>query len=98
MKKIIQTLLLLIISTILSLDNSPNETTTRDSIVIVTLNPHSVKIRRKEAQNITNYIAQKNMTTQTIVMGDINNHSPSDADYLQQQALALPYFNEYRWR
>lgn len=59
-------------------------------MIVTHLNPHSVKIRRKEARNITNYMAQKNITTKAIVMGDMNDHSPSDADYLQQQAITRP--------
>ena len=64
---------------------------TYDLDMIVThLNPHSVKIRRQQARNITNYMEQKDITTNAILMGDMNDHSPSDADFLRQQALAKP--------
>ncbi len=59
-------------------------------MIVTHLNPHSVLIRRKEARNITNYLAQKNISTKVIVMGDLNDHSPSDADQLQLQELTNP--------
>ena len=63
------------------------------TFLVTHLNPSSDKIRLKEANNITEYMAENKLTTKTLLMGDLNAVSPFDADYLEQNRYDSP--NDY---
>lgn len=51
-------------------------------LLVTHLNPHDVLKRRAEAAKITKYIEDQKLT-KYIVMGDLNAHSPADADRIE---------------
>ena len=58
------------------------------NILVTHLNPHDTNKRRSEARNVVEYIA-KNQLTNVILAGDMNSHSPFDADYMESTAIDL---------
>ena len=52
------------------------------------LNPSSTATRQVEAQRIMAY-AKKNNVADFMLMGDMNSHSPFDADYMESHAVEL---------
>lgn len=62
-------------------------------LIVTHLNPFYVAERQKQAINIINYVQSKNITDNIILMGDMNAHSPSDADYLERVAKTHPERN-----
>ena len=66
---------------------------TYDIDVLVThLNPANTIKRHDEAKNIVDYI-EKNKLDNFLLMGDMNSHSPFDADYMERHAIDL--INKY---
>ena len=53
-------------------------------MIVTHLNPFNYRQRLAEANNIINYLTEKKLTENTIVMGDLNAHSPFDADFLER--------------
>lgn len=56
--------------------------------LVTHLNPASTTKRNVEAGMIVDYI-KKNHLENCILMGDMNSHSPMDADYMEQNAINL---------
>ena len=59
------------------------------NMIITHLNPFNYRQRLAEANNIINYMTEKNLTENTIVMGDLNAHSPFDADFLDRHSAEI---------
>lgn len=57
-------------------------------LLVTHLNPSNTNIRRKEAETIKTYI-KENGLTHCLLMGDMNAHSPMDADYMETHATDL---------
>ena len=57
-------------------------------IIVTHLNPHDTEKRREESRAIAGYI-RDNALTRCILMGDMNSHSPMDADVLESTATDL---------
>ena len=57
-------------------------------ILVTHLNPHDTDKRREESRFIAGYI-RDNKLTDCILMGDMNSHSPMDADNLESYATDL---------
>ena len=57
-------------------------------VLVTHLNPHNAAKRNVEAAKIVEYI-QKNKLTHCMLMGDMNAHSPFDADYMETHATQL---------
>lgn len=57
-------------------------------ILVTHLNPSNLTKRELEAETISNYVSSLN-TEKYILMGDMNSHSPADADYLETHAVNL---------
>ena len=57
--------------------------------LVTHLNPASWEGRLKEAHFISNYL-EKNKIDSLVIMGDLNTHSPIDADYLENNSFLLP--------
>ncbi len=58
------------------------------NILVTHLNPSDAKKRNVEAQTIIKYI-KDNKLTDLLLMGDMNSHSPIDADYMESHAIQL---------
>lgn len=56
--------------------------------LVTHLNPQSTVKRRDEARRILDY-ARKNEIADFMLMGDMNSHSPFDAEYLESHAIRL---------
>ena len=56
--------------------------------LVTHLNPQSTVNRRAEARRIMDY-ARKNEISDFMLMGDMNSHSPFDAEYLESHAIKL---------
>lgn len=56
--------------------------------LITHLNPSNKERRLKEANNIVEYIQKESLDT-LMLMGDMNAHSPMDADYLENNSINL---------
>ena len=61
-------------------------------ILVTHLNPANTLKRQKEAEMISRYI-QENQLDNCMLMGDMNSHSPFDADYMESHAYNL--LNKY---
>ena len=59
------------------------------NFIVTHLNPGSWKSRLAEADMIVDYI-RENKLDSVVVMGDMNAHSPMDADYLENNSSILP--------
>ena len=57
-------------------------------VLVTHLNPSSTVKRNEEAKMIVDYIKENNLTN-CMLMGDMNSHSPMDADYLESHAIEL---------
>ena len=57
-------------------------------VLVTHLNPSNTHKRNQEAAKIVSYI-QENKLDNCILMGDMNSHSPMDADYLEANAVNL---------
>ena len=57
-------------------------------ILVTHLNPSSTVKRQQEAAKISKYISDNNLDN-CILMGDLNSHSPYDADYLESHSYEL---------
>lgn len=57
-------------------------------VLVTHLNPHNAAKRNVEASMVVEYI-QKNKLTNCMLMGDMNAHSPYDADYMETHSTAL---------
>lgn len=57
-------------------------------VLVTHLNPGDTKKRRMEAETITNYIREHKLDT-CLLMGDMNAHSPFDADYMENTSTEL---------
>lgn len=57
--------------------------------LVTHLNPGNWEKRLEEANNIANYI-NDNKLDSVVLMGDMNSHSPMDAEYLENNAILLP--------
>lgn len=56
--------------------------------LVTHLNPNSCETRRQEAAYIAGYI-RENGSSRCLLMGDMNSHSPADADYMEGHATDL---------
>ncbi len=54
------------------------------NLVVTHLNPFDSKKRLVEATTISDYMEQNNLATNTLLMGDLNAHSPFDATILER--------------
>lgn len=59
-------------------------------VIVTHLNPFLVSERQKQVKNITDYMQNAGLVDNVIVMGDMNAHSPSDADQLELMAKTHP--------
>ena len=57
-------------------------------VLVTHLNPSNTIKRNQEAGQIVEYI-KKNKLTKCVLMGDMNSHSPMDADYLENNSFML---------
>lgn len=57
-------------------------------ILVTHLNPENTDKRRDEAKNIVRYIEEKSLD-KCLLMGDMNAHSPADADYMETNSYRL---------
>lgn len=57
-------------------------------VLVTHLNPHNANQRRLEAETITTYIKAHQLDT-CLLMGDMNAHSPFDADYMEMTSTDL---------
>lgn len=57
-------------------------------ILVTHLNPSDTNKRRQEAATIVRYIKEHNLD-KCLLMGDMNSHSPSDADYMETHSTDL---------
>lgn len=57
-------------------------------LLITHLNPEDTNKRRKEVESIAQYI-KDNSLDKCLLMGDLNAHSPFDADYMEANAIEL---------
>ena len=57
-------------------------------VLVTHLNPSNTHKRNREAAQIVSYI-KENKLENCILMGDMNSHSPMDADYLEANAVDL---------
>ena len=58
------------------------------NILATHLNPHDTNKRRAEAHNIIEYIRKENLDN-VVLAGDMNSHSPMDAEYMEHSAIDL---------
>ena len=58
------------------------------NFLVTHLNPHDTNKRRVEVKNVVDYI-HKNNLTKVVLAGDMNSHSPFDADYMENTAIDL---------
>ena len=59
------------------------------NMIVTHLNPFNYRNRLLEANNIINYMTEKKLAENTIVMGDLNAHSPFDADFLDRHSTEI---------
>lgn len=57
-------------------------------VLVTHLNPHNAAKRNHEAALVVDYIKKNNLTN-CMLMGDMNSHSPFDADYMERNATQL---------
>lgn len=57
-------------------------------VLVTHLNPNNTNQRRQEAETITRYIEEHALDT-CLLMGDMNAHSPYDADYMESVSTEL---------
>lgn len=53
-------------------------------MIVTHLNPFDYRKRLVEANNLIEYMTENKITENALVMGDLNAHSPSDADFLER--------------
>lgn len=58
-------------------------------MIITHLNPFNYRQRLSEANKIINYMTEEKLTENTLVMGDLNSHSPADAAFLEANSLQI---------
>ncbi|MFI3295400.1 MAG: endonuclease/exonuclease/phosphatase family protein [Rikenellaceae bacterium] len=59
-------------------------------VIVTHLNPHKASERQKQVKNITDYMQDAGLSDNVVVMGDMNAHSPMDADQLELTAKTHP--------
>lgn len=59
------------------------------NMIVTHLNPFDYRQRLSEANKIINYMTEKKLTENTIVMGDLNAHSPADAAFLEAHSSEI---------